>query len=179
MKKIISYTLLALLTASCGTNAKLAKAPVVITNGGQLYHTLLDSLYQQQDSLALWNRDGIVFFRMQLHNNHFENIRSSENVPPVLVRIVSKLIINQNVDVNTKVAKNYYFVLPVRYYFANNKPGSLRPLLDATPKIDIAKLTDSPMNWFNQFFDMDTAEGEIKGSPCILLPWLYIRGKVQ
>ncbi|MFT3934010.1 MAG: hypothetical protein QM726_10375 [Chitinophagaceae bacterium] len=158
---------------------KLAKTPVVITNGSQVYQTLLDSLYKQQDSLALCGRDGVVFFRMQLHNHHFENIRSSENAPPLLVKIISKIIINQDVRINTKIAKGDYFVLPVKYYFANNKPATFSSLLDATPKIDITQLSNKPINLFDKFFDMNTAEGEIMGAPCILLPWLSIQGKVQ
>src|ERR1043166_1236277 len=109
MLKIISYILLVLAVISCSSPTKLAKTPVVITNGDQLYNVLLDSLYIQHDSLALWNRDGVVFFRMQFSNNHFENIRSSENSPPVLVRIVSKIIAAQEVHMNTKAARNYYF----------------------------------------------------------------------
>ena len=171
--------ILALVFASCSTQSKLVRDPIIINNGQQLYNLLLDSLYVQQDSIALWNRDGVVFFRMQFINNHFENIRSSEDGSPTLQRIVSKVVSGQEVRVNVKSAERYYFVLPVRYYFADVKPGSAIMLVNMAPKIDINNTTDKPVNWFNKFFDMDTAESEVKGSPCIMLPWLSVKGKVQ
>lgn len=180
LKKIIGYILPVLIVVSgCGPSKKLAKSPVQIINGDKLYAVLLNAFYAQQDSLAMLNSDGVAFFRMEYKNNHFQNIRSAENAPPMLLRIVSKALVEQEVQLNTKSASNYYFVLPVRYYFANSSTKSLQPLLEATPKIDIDKLMGRPINWFDLFFDIETANKEVKGMPCILLPWLSIKGRVQ
>lgn len=181
LKKNIAYIVLPVLVAisSCGVSKKTATSPVVITNGDKLYAVLLDSIYKQQDSLALLNNDGVAFFRMEFNKNHFENIHYAENPPQVLVRVISDLLARQEVQLSTKSAKNYYFVLPVRYYFANGKSNSFRPVLEATPSIDISKLNGKPINWFNQFFDISTTEYGLKGMPTILLPWLTVKGRVQ
>lgn len=154
------------------------RKPVTVINGDQLYKILLDSLYTQRDSLEMWGGQGTVFFRMQLNKTHFENVQSSEKVPPVLVRIVSNVLRSQEVQVNTKHTGRYYYVLPVRYYFGGGKPGNAGTLISTIPKVDISNLTDKPVNWFNQFFGLEAAEGELKGVPCIFLPWLTVTGKV-
>jgi hypothetical protein len=179
LKDFSLYILMMLFIASCNSPEKLARTPVVVSNGDHFYRILLDSIYLQQDSLAKWNKDGVVFFRMDYRNNHFVNVRNSENTPPLLVRIVKNVSTNEEVQVNKKTAGKYYFVLPIRYDFAGNKSGSLHPMLDATPKVDISKITDKPINWFNLFFDMDTSTAETRGHPCILLPWLFLKGKEQ
>jgi hypothetical protein len=151
LKGLFLFILLMSFIASCSSPAKSAKTPVVVSNGDHFYRILLDSIYMQQDYLAQWNKGGVVFFRMDYRNNHFVNVRNSENSPPLLVRIVRNVSTNEVVQVNKKNAGKYFFVLPIRFDFTDNDDGSLHPLLDATPKIDISKITDKPINWFDLF----------------------------
>ena len=151
-------------------------APFKIINGNEIYNAVYDSINHHRDSLEKSVDQGILFFRMELKNNAFINIRCAESEPTLLINLVSSALRSQQVKIENVSFNNADFLLPVIYNFQISNPTASE-LLNKVPKIDISSLGVPKATGFKEIFTIDDSSA-LYGVQCVFLPWITLSGRI-
>src|SRR3954471_6663219 len=93
--KILIFFIIALNGACFSQESSTITSAFKIINGNDIYNAVYETINQHRDSLEKSVYQGILFFRMEIKNNVFTNIRCSESEPTLLIDLVSRALKSQ------------------------------------------------------------------------------------